>query len=110
MHKPARVCFDRFAGRPLPAGVKMVAPPSKFGNPYPVCEHRDRQLATDQFRQLLAGMATPGDLCSHVRTLAYPDVGTIRQLLGGYDLACTCRPGVPCHADVLLHVANGGTL
>ncbi|WP_425577112.1 DUF4326 domain-containing protein [Nesterenkonia rhizosphaerae] len=27
--------------------------------------------------------------------------------LRGRDLACWCGPGLPCHADVLLEVANG---
>jgi len=26
--------------------------------------------------------------------------------LRGKDLACWCRPGEPCHADVLLELAN----
>lgn len=26
--------------------------------------------------------------------------------LGGKNLACWCRPGAPCHADVLLELAN----
>lgn len=29
--------------------------------------------------------------------------------LGGKDLACWCKPDEPCHADVLLRIANGGT-
>lgn len=27
--------------------------------------------------------------------------------LRGRDLACWCPPGLPCHADVLLEIANG---
>lgn len=27
--------------------------------------------------------------------------------LRGLDLVCTCRLDAPCHADVLLHLANG---
>lgn len=27
--------------------------------------------------------------------------------LRGRDLCCWCKPGQPCHADVLLHLANG---
>lgn len=29
-----------------------------------------------------------------------------RAELAGKDLACWCEPDAPCHADVLLHVAN----
>ncbi|WP_242892585.1 DUF4326 domain-containing protein [Actinomadura litoris] len=42
------------------------------------------------------------------------DVAEVRRVLGGRDLACWCpltdedgNP-VPCHADVLLRLANGG--
>jgi hypothetical protein len=31
-----------------------------------------------------------------------------RANLAGKDLACWCKPGQPCHADVLLRIANGG--
>jgi len=26
--------------------------------------------------------------------------------LRGHDLCCTCKPGTPCHADLLLELAN----
>lgn len=29
-----------------------------------------------------------------------------RHMLRGRDLACWCKPGAPCHADVLLAIAN----
>lgn len=34
------------------------------------------------------------------------DVDVIRAELAGHDLACWCRPDQPCHADVLLELAN----
>jgi len=30
--------------------------------------------------------------------------------LRGHDLACWCKPGTPCHADVLLEIANADVL
>lgn len=30
-----------------------------------------------------------------------------RATLAGKDLMCWCRPGEPCHADLLLRIANG---
>ena len=35
-----------------------------------------------------------------------PSLTTIRHELGGHNLACWCRPGTPCHADVLIELAN----
>jgi hypothetical protein len=34
-------------------------------------------------------------------------LAAIRRELRGKDLACWCKPGEPCHADVLLELANG---
>jgi hypothetical protein len=30
----------------------------------------------------------------------------VRRELKGRDLACWCKPDEPCHADVLLEIAN----
>lgn len=30
----------------------------------------------------------------------------VRKELRGKNLYCTCRPGEPCHADLLLQIAN----
>ncbi|WP_442892532.1 DUF4326 domain-containing protein [Ensifer sp. CCNWLY38] len=36
-----------------------------------------------------------------------PTAAEIRRDLKGKNLACWCKPGAPCHADVLLEIANG---
>lgn len=38
---------------------------------------------------------------------APPSIERIKAELRGKNLACWCRPGDPCHADVLLEIANG---
>lgn len=38
-----------------------------------------------------------------------PGVDEIRAELAGRDLACWCPLDKPCHADVLLELANGST-
>ena len=35
-----------------------------------------------------------------------PTIGQIRAELAGKNLACFCAPDAPCHADVLLEIAN----
>ena len=35
-----------------------------------------------------------------------PSVERIRKELAGKNLACWCKPGTPCHADVLLELAT----
>lgn len=37
-----------------------------------------------------------------------PARAEIIAALKGKNLACWCAPGAPCHADVLLDIANGG--
>ena len=39
----------------------------------------------------------------------YPSLDEIRAALGGRDLACWCPLDKPCHADVLLRLANPTT-
>ena len=34
------------------------------------------------------------------------NIRAIRRVLAGKNLACWCKPGTPCHADVLLEIAN----
>lgn len=38
-----------------------------------------------------------------------PSINTIRAELAGKNLACFCKLGEPCHADVLLALANPQT-
>lgn len=93
----------------------IVARPSKWGNPYQVgrIAHftndggpqliEDRAHAVLAFRTgltaLLGGRVPPRTGMEH-----YPvgDLGEVRDR----DLACWCPLDQPCHADVLLELAN----
>jgi hypothetical protein len=69
----------------------VVSRPTRWGNPYPVATH-GREQALALFRRHLAD---------------HPElVAAARQELAGKDLACWCKPGEPCHADIWLEVAN----
>lgn len=107
---PLRVQLRRTAGWRKPAGAVVVSRPSRWGNPFAVADFDDdlpvavrRGLAVAEFRSLLA--ADTGE--------RFPSVASIIDSLAGRDLACWCpieTDGVrsPCHADVLLEVANPG--
>ncbi len=88
-HTPQRL--QRTRVKPLPAGTICVTRPGRWGNPYRVEDH-GRQLAVDMYRNYV-----PGDPVL---------LAAVRSELRGRDLACWCRPGEPCHADVLLELAN----
>jgi hypothetical protein len=134
MSAPKRIQLRRTKGWRKPEGAVVVARPSIWGNPYAVggfvVIHADRgedagltcdldgrlgitaEQAVAGYRDLMAlRLALPpyDDDWSE----EYHGLWTRRvQGLAGADLACWCplddsegRP-VPCHADVLLEVAN----
>ena len=81
-----------------PPNSKRVMRPSRFGNPIPVigepCQ-KSNQMAVDLYRAYLEEER--------------PDlIPSIKKELRGYDLICACPLDWPCHADVLLEIANKG--
>lgn len=74
----------------------IVARPSRYGNPFRVTKERSAQRAVELFR-----MSLELDLARSPHLLAY-----LQDALRGRDLACWCPLDQPCHADVLLDLAN----
>ncbi len=94
MRGAERLQMRRTKGRRKPPGVIYVGRPTIWGNPFRVGEQgRTRGQAVELYRQWLAGPTT--DLA---------DLAVER--LAGHDLACWCPLDEPCHADVLLEIAN----
>ncbi|MEU8590733.1 DUF4326 domain-containing protein [Streptomyces sp. NPDC048664] len=88
---PRRIQRRRTAGWRAPQSAVYVGRPSRWGNPYAVRDH-DAEQAVCLFR-------------THIE--ASPDLrAAVRAHLAGRDLMCWCPPGTPCHADVLLTIAN----
>lgn len=75
----------------VPHDAVYVGRPSRWGNPFKIGPDGDRAEVIAKYRAFL-------DLNPSLRALA-------RQELAGRDLVCWCAPE-PCHADVLLEVAN----
>jgi hypothetical protein len=71
----------------------VVSRPSKWGSPYPLKKESERAKVIARYRAYL-------DANRKLRDEA-------RKELAGKNLACWCKPGLPCHAEVLLRVANG---
>ncbi len=91
---PHRVQLRRTRGWRLPDGVVNVAYPTRWANPYRPADRSPEAnaAAVEQYRDYLTG---------------HPDlVAAARAELAGKDLACWCDPALPCHADVLLRVAD----
>lgn len=111
MGKPQRIQRKRTKGWRMPEGAVYVGRPSRWGNPYSVsgvgCTP---ETAVQQYRDLIARYAAGPRECWQSDGLGVWDrhiVTHIREHLAGRDLACWCPLDRPCHADVLLSIANG---
>ncbi|MGY2702523.1 MULTISPECIES: DUF4326 domain-containing protein [unclassified Nocardioides] len=93
---PQRIQLRRTAGWRKPEHAVVVARPTCWGNPHPIGEHtvEAHRASVEAFRRDLLGGALPYT------------ADDVRRALAGKDLACWCRPELPCHADVLLDLAN----
>jgi hypothetical protein len=89
---PQRIQRKRTKGWRMPEGAVYVGRPSVWGNPY---RHGGRDLQVRMFRQMIEG-----------NIWSTPNRQTIKDSLTGKDLACWCPLDQPCHADVLLEIAN----
>jgi hypothetical protein len=115
--RPKRIQRKRTKGWKMPDGAIYVGRPSKWGNPFPICRELNRESALFLFRCLIANgpiwKMTNRQKFFWPRGKDYPSIGAVKGELRGKDLACWCslfdKDGnrVPCHADVLLEIANG---
>lgn len=122
--KPERIQLRRTAGFELQAAsialnglpVVNVARPSLFGNPF---RHDDPVQAVEAYQRHCRGGTQffemgPGKLQFakgiHPNSVHHSFPNWLREhglpRLRGKNLACWCKPGHPCHADVLLQLAN----
>ena len=85
---PERIQRKRTKGWQMPANAIYVGRPTRWGNPY---ADQDNAELVRLFRE---NCLTPEFICS------------VRSELKGKDLACWCPLDQPCHADVLLKIAN----
>jgi len=87
--KVERIQRKRSRGWRTPENTVYVGRPGKWSNPYPVGQYT-REEAVALFRE-------------HMRGREEEIVAELR----GKNLSCWCQVGQPCHADVLLEIANG---
>jgi hypothetical protein len=92
----------------MPEGAVKVDRSTRWGNPFRVGEDGAAEECVQLYRTLLGGRRSATSRASlEAQTAARAYVGAHLHELRGKDLACWCRPGDPCHADVLLEFANG---
>jgi hypothetical protein len=116
---PRRIQLSRRKGWRKPANTVVVARPTRWGNPFPVAVYGQAK-AVDLHRRWLEGTLSAEEGAGLSRCDRWSDPGprfvalpTLRQGilddlgdLRGRNLACWCGLDKPCHADVLLELAN----
>lgn len=116
MSAPVRIQLRRTKGWRKPPNTVVVARPSLFGNPFTIKSAMEagyvlseeeplaRQFVVDVFRDWLADRGTywQSDQADKRRA----DFLARLPALRGKNLACWCPLNQPCHADVLLELAN----
>ena len=91
---PKRILRSRKKGWRIPLNTVCISRPSKFGNPFHIDEY-GQERAIKKFEDWI--------LAPEQASL----LDEARRTLRGKNLCCWCRPGLPCHADVLLQLVNG---
>lgn len=98
---PRRIQRRRTRGWRMPLGAVYVGRPGRFGNPWRIGDQhpwyarpiRDAAEAVALYRDTIARSG-------------HQWRAEVRRDLGGRHLVCWCPPDQPCHADVLLTIAN----
>lgn len=96
---PKRIQLSRAKGWRKPRGAVKVDRSTNWGNPYAARDYGGNcsaQLLVDLFRDMVT--KAPDGKGQMIREELHK--------LRGKDLACWCPLDQPCHADVLLELAN----
>ena len=93
--KPKRIQLRRTQGWRLPPNTFVVSRPSKWSNPHDVI-NGNRMHAVALFALQVSWWTDERK-------------AEARRALRGKNLACWCKLTYPCHADVLLELANSPT-
>lgn len=110
---PKRIQRKRTKGWRMPEGCVYVGRPTKWGNPFVVGEMQPWRHRRDLGGTIVTTAEQAVALYRQelIRELNRGDPASDRALdmvleLRGKDLACFCPLDQPCHADVLLELAN----
>ena len=110
-----RIQRKRSKGWRMPENTVYVGRPSRWGNPYRVIEGKNECFSVVHVSRelsLLIAVAIPKEMAIELavkkfkEALGTADIEKIKKELVGKNLACFCPASQPCHADVLLQIAN----
>jgi hypothetical protein len=104
--KPQRIQLRRIKGWRIPPNTIKVDRSGDWGNPFEEDVHGTQEECVKLFAAMLRGEFASGGVTvaeqQAYHTMAHRD----RDQITGKNLGCWCKPGTPCHADVLLEFAN----
>ena len=101
MSSPIRVQRKRTKGWKMPENTVYVGRPTKYGNPFVV------GVAEPFSNLIITNEIALSRFKYFFYALSKRDKTKIIENLKGKNLACFCPLDKPCHADILLEVANG---
>ncbi|MEK9211512.1 DUF4326 domain-containing protein [Sphingomonas sp. 2378] len=93
MIAPCRVQLSRKKGWRMPPNTVKVDRTTRWGNDFIIAHEGTRERAVAFHREYAIGVAR--------------EIPNYFEALRGKNLACWCPLDKPCHADVLLEIANG---
>jgi hypothetical protein len=104
--RPQRIQLSRRKGWRMPPNTVSVARPGPFGNPYVVGKDGTAAECVELYKRLLCGyLCLTSKATIAAQRWALDNAAVRISELSGKNLACWCRAGHPCHADVLLELA-----
>jgi hypothetical protein len=120
--QPIRIQRKRTKGWRMPPNTVYVGRPTIWGNPFDA-HSMGHEWAVELYRRLFNNARAPAlglgdEACAQCYAYAervtgsphglniYHDPKAVRAGLKGKNLACYCPLDQPCHADVLLELAN----
>lgn len=108
MSSPHRIQLSRAKGWKMPADTVKVDRSTRWGNPFIVGKHGTTAECVGLFEKLAHGYVCMSKGLDLARSQSdfLKAWSESRRELRGKNLACWCALDKPCHADVLLRLAN----
>lgn len=110
---PKRIQRKRTKGWRMPQNAVYVGRPTKWGNPYRWSDYPSVECVEGEYEGIPASVRREYAVVDFKAAVKYriglsnyPSAEEIRRELAGKNLVCWCSEDGPCHADVLLEIAN----
>lgn len=123
MSGPVRIQRKRAKGWKMPANTVCVTRPGEFGNPFPIAKCKSTCMGKTTDIWAVGTWEGPAmwfkdtkpeaaelSVAAFRKWIEHPPQAKLlakaKKFLRGKNLACFCSLDQPCHADVLLELAN----